>query len=75
MFHPEYTMYGFVVNDEAKANGSIHSRVLRTLLTNNLTYLIPSLRKIVESTLHNEVDGGLIHSDGMPAPASHGRPS
>lgn len=75
MFHPEYTMYGFVVNDEAKANGSIHSRVLRTLLTNNLTYLIPSLRNVVESTLHDEVDGGFVYLDGMPTSASHDHPS
>ena len=64
MFRPEYTMYNFAVHDDAKANGSVHSRVLRTLLTNNLVHMIPALQDIVASTLHSEVEEGLQRFDG-----------
>ena len=65
MFRPEYTMYNFTVHDDAKANGSVHSRVLRTLLTSNLIHIIPALQDIIASTLHNEVEGGLQRPDGI----------
>lgn len=65
MFRPEYTMYNFAVHDDAKANGSVHSRVLRTLLTNNLVHLIPALQDVVVSTLHKEVEEGLPGADGI----------
>lgn len=65
MFHPKHTMYNFDLRDEAKANGSVHSRVLRTHLTNSLESLTPSLYGVANSTLRNEVVGGFLCSNGM----------
>ena len=66
MFRPEYTMYNFAVHDDAKANGSVHSRVLRIHLTNNLVRLMPMLQSIVASALHKEVEEGSQFADGIP---------
>ena len=65
MFQPKRTMYNFDLRDEAKVNGSIHSRVIRTLLTNNIGYLTPSLQEIVSSTLQREVGGDFGKLDRM----------
>ena len=64
MFHPEHTMYGFILHDQSSANGSIHSRVLRTLLTANLQFLMPSLHEIMENALAEEIKKGSLTSNG-----------
>ena len=58
MFQPEYTMYGYVVHDKGSDNGSVHSRVLRTLLTQNIKNLMPSLCEIMKHALADEIEKG-----------------
>lgn len=58
MFQPEYTMYGYVVHDKGNENGSAHSRVLRTLLTQNIKNLMPSLCEIMKNALADEIEKG-----------------
>lgn len=64
MFQPEYTMYGYVVHDQSNVNGSVHSRVLRTLLTQNLKNLMPSFHLIMENALVDEIGKGDVLSSG-----------
>jgi hypothetical protein len=57
-------MYGFEVHDEMAANGSMHFRVIRTLLTANLPKMIPELRILMQDGFAKEVLQGSIKDDG-----------
>jgi cytochrome P450 len=58
MFQPKYTMNGLEVEDRMAANGSLHSRVLRVMLTGHLEDLQPSLATIVSKSIDEEVSAG-----------------
>ena len=58
-------MYGFIVHDEANANGSMHSRVLRTLLTQNLKTLMPALHDAMENALLSAINEASLDSNGI----------
>ena len=55
MFQPKYTMNGLEVEDRMAANGSLHSRVLRVMLTGHLDDLQPSLATIISKSIDEEV--------------------
>ena len=65
MFQFQYTMYDFVVHDQGSANGSIHARVIRTLLTANLNFLMPSLYGIMRNALQQEIGCVFTLETGM----------
>ena len=65
MFHPEITMYGRTLHDQASANGSTHSRVLRTLLTQNLNVLMPTLHQTMLRALTEEMRDGAQLGQGL----------
>ena len=54
MFQPKYTTNGLEVEDHMAANGSMHSRVLRVVLTNHLGDLEPSLANIISTAFSKE---------------------
>lgn len=58
-------MYGFIVHDEANENGSMHLRVLRTLLTQNLENLMPALHDAMENSLLKEMNEASLNSNGL----------
>lgn len=58
-------MYGFIVHDEAHANGSMHFRVLRTLLTQNLKNLMPALHDAMEIALLKVMSEAPLNSHGI----------
>lgn len=58
MFQPKYTMNGLEVEDQMAANGSLHLRVLRVMLTGHLEDLHPSLASIVSRSIDEEVSAG-----------------
>lgn len=64
MFQPQHTMIGFEIHDYPEANGSIHIRVLRTLLNKNFKALGPSLRSIMATALREEIEAGRPISNG-----------
>lgn len=64
MFRPEYTMYSYVVHDQGSSNGSVHSRVLRTLLTQNIKNFMPLLHRILENALADEIEKGELLNHG-----------
>lgn len=61
-------MFGFKVYDHPKANGTVHARVLRTLLTTNLKCLIPSLHEIMAAAVKTELADGAQGSGGSSIP-------
>lgn len=65
LFSPEHTMHGFIVHDEAHANGSMHSRVLRTLLTQNLENLMPALHDAMMIALLKAMSETSLNSRGI----------
>lgn len=58
MFQPQYTMNGLQVEDRMAANGSLHSRVLRVMLTGHLDDLQPSLATIISTSIDEEISAG-----------------
>lgn len=64
LFKPKYTMYEFDVHDEMAANGSMHFRVLRTLLTSNLPRMLPELHSMMQREFGKEVLQGYTKTDG-----------
>lgn len=54
MFQPRYTMNGYELKEEPKANSSGHSRVLRILLTLNLPLLHGAIQERVAEVLTQE---------------------
>jgi len=48
-------MYKFAIHDEMAANGSMHFRVLRTLLTATLPKIIPQLRALMQDGFAKEL--------------------
>lgn len=64
MLQPKYTMYGLEVKDRMSANGSIHSRVLRTVLTSHLTGLQSTTQKKICAALMDEVSIGTGTGEG-----------
>ncbi|KAI9879024.1 MAG: hypothetical protein M1830_009823 [Pleopsidium flavum] len=65
LFAPEHTMYGFVVHDQMSANGSMHFRVLRTLLTSNLPLLQPDLYVTLKAATMTGIQNAGIVEDGI----------
>ncbi|CRG87276.1 Ent-kaurene oxidase [Talaromyces islandicus] len=63
LFKPKYTMYEFDVHDEMAANGSMHFRVLRTLLTANLPRMLPELHSMMQREFASEVLQGYTKVD------------
>lgn len=57
-------MYGFVVHDQPTANGSMHARILRTLLTSNLSKLMPALHDTMDKALDKELEKGVEQGGG-----------
>ncbi|KAK8104722.1 cytochrome P450 [Apiospora kogelbergensis] len=64
LFKPKYTMNDFEVHDQMAANGSMHFRVLRTLLTASLPRIMPELRQVSHVALQRELAKGSIGSQG-----------
>ena len=64
MFLPELTMNGLAVEDSMVANGNLHSRVLRVMLSSHLGELQPSLRRNISKTLENQVSMAEESSSG-----------
>ncbi len=58
MFLPKYTMNGLEVEDHMAANGSVHSRVLRVILTGRLGDLQSSLATTVSISIAEVVSAG-----------------
>lgn len=58
-------MYEFDVHDEMAANGSMHFRVLRTLLTSHLPRMLPELQNMMKRGFANEVLQGYTKTDGI----------
>ncbi len=58
MLQPKYTMYGLEVKDRMSANGSLHSRVLRTVLTSHLTDLQSMMLEKICCVLKDEIGTG-----------------
>lgn len=63
MFQPKYTMNGLEVEDQMAANGSLHSRLLRVMLTGHLEDLQPSLATTVSKSIDEVSAGKRISSD------------
>lgn len=61
-------MNGFDIKENPKANGSGHSRVLRTLLTSNLLFLHSALRLRVSEIFTHELLNE--NTAGIAAPES-----
>lgn len=57
-------MYDFEVHDQMAANGSMHFRVIRTLLTAHLPKMIPELRILMQNAFAKEVSKGSTNEDG-----------
>ena len=55
MFLPELTMNGLAVEDSMAANGNLHSRVLRVVLSSHLSDLQPSLYRNISETMDMQV--------------------
>lgn len=51
MFQPEYTMHGFNWHDQRGVEGIGFVRALRTLLTQHLPSIMPSLRGVIAEEL------------------------
>ena len=64
MFLPEVTMNGLAVEDSMTANGNLHSRVLRVILSSKLNDLQPSLSQIVSETVDLQVSTADESSNG-----------
>ncbi|KAF2014336.1 cytochrome P450 [Aaosphaeria arxii CBS 175.79] len=64
MFEPQHTMYGFKVHDKSPLNGSMHSRVLRTLLTSKIPYLLPGLRDLSLKCFRQQI---ALHGKSSPS--------
>ena len=60
MFQPKYTMNGYELKEEPKANSVGHSRVLRTLLTSKLP------------VLHSAICSRVAESFAQDLPNNHG---
>lgn len=58
MFQPKYTMNGLEVEDCMASNGSLHSRVLRVMLTGHLGDFQPLLAAIISKSIAEEVSAG-----------------
>ncbi|KAH8892368.1 putative cytochrome P450, partial [Thozetella sp. PMI_491] len=54
MFKPKYTMNGLEVEDKMKANGSLHTRVLRVVLRSHLLELCSPLSRILHEVFDSE---------------------
>lgn len=65
MFRPEHTMFGFGVHDYPGANGTVHTRVLRTFLNKQFRYVIPSLHDIMAATVAKQLERGARMPGGM----------
>ena len=58
MFQPKYTMNGLEVEDQMNANGNLHSRALRVILSSHLNDLQPLLGQIISDTFTKEFFSG-----------------
>ena len=57
-------MYGFILHSDPNANGSMHFRVLRTLLTQNLNNLMPALQDAMKNALLKAMDEASLNPNG-----------
>ena len=58
MMQFKYTMDGLIVHDVRNANGSIHFRVLGSLLRSNLSNLHPGIHQTIVDTFAAEFMSG-----------------
>lgn len=63
MLQPKYTMAGLEVKDQMSANGSLHSRVLRVVLTSHMSTLRPMLQKVIADVMRDEITSGQMLAD------------
>ena len=71
MFQPKYTMNGYELKEEPKANSVGHSRVLRTLLTSKLPVLHSAICSRVAEVFAQDLPNS--HEEtGMATPRSTG---
>lgn len=64
MLQPKYTMYGLEVKDVMSQNGSLHTRVLRVVLTSHLAVLQSSMLEKVRAVMMDEISTSETASDG-----------
>ncbi|ROW10725.1 hypothetical protein VPNG_05126 [Cytospora leucostoma] len=58
MLRPDYTMGGLEVKDNGTANGTVHHRVLRVVLTSRIADLYAPLSGIVSSVFEKQISSG-----------------
>lgn len=58
MLRPDYTMGGLEVKDNGTANGTLHHRVLRVVLTSRIADLYAPLSGIVSSAFEKQINSG-----------------
>jgi cytochrome P450 len=64
MLKPDYTMGGLEVKDNGTANGTVHHRVLRVVLTSRIGDLYTPLSRIVSSAIEKQMSSGVTDHRG-----------
>jgi cytochrome P450 len=64
MLRPDYTMGGLEVKDNGTANGTVHHRVLRVVLTSRIPDLYAPLSSIVTSAIEKQMSSGVLDRNG-----------